>query len=99
MVLKCALSALPTHQLTRKNQTQPKLSGIWVCPKATNVDVARLDISVRAATGDAVFTAPYDNGVEDRTAIGWTSLFAAADRRLVMTKTEGTTGVTGDGGW
>ncbi len=38
-------------------------------------------------------------GQENREAIGYTSLFSSVDKRLVMTKTEGTTGVTGNSGW
>ena len=94
-------SYVPWWNLYAGCWAEPRLSGAWVCPARAGVQGARLDVSVRPASssGGAPFTVPYEAGYQDLTPIGWTSLFADAARRLVMTKTEGTCGVTGDGGW
>lgn len=86
-------------QLTNDCWIEPKLSGVWVCPRTPGVDVARLDIGVVSRTSTARFTSPYEATTESLAAMGYHSTFAGTDRRLVMTKTEGTAGFTGDVGW
>lgn len=81
---------------------EPRLSGVWVCPldgyggaKGT-VTGARLDFSVRSRSDPRnAFTTESHNPQ----VIGWTSLYSDASRRMPLTKTEGTTGVTGNTGW
>ena len=84
---------------TRSPRPQPKLSGIWVCPRQPDVDASRLDLSILSPSGDASFTLGADGSGEDLTPIGWVSHFGDAARRMTVTRTEGTTGVSGDGGW
>jgi len=70
-----------------------------VCPRVANVDAARLDVRVLSAAGGSTFTAPLEDGQDNRVTIGYTSLFSSVDKKQIMTKSEGTTGVTGNLGW
>ncbi|KIY94802.1 hypothetical protein MNEG_13159 [Monoraphidium neglectum] len=75
------------------------LSGIWVCPIVPGRNVSRLDMRVTSANAQSFFTIPYEWATMDTTRIGYVSNFAGVDRSMLITKTEGTTGVAGGSGW
>ncbi|WIA35607.1 hypothetical protein OEZ86_004028 [Tetradesmus obliquus] len=76
---------------------EPRFGNPWVSPMPVDEAAARLEMRVRAAGGQQYTVGAFDG--QDVTRIGYVSQFGDVGKRVVMTRTEGTTGMTGKYGW
>lgn len=80
---------------------EPRFGGeygpVWVSPMPANEVAARIEMRV-GTTGGAQYTVGAFDG-EDVNRIGYVSQFGNINKQIVMTKTEGITGMTGPYGW
>jgi hypothetical protein len=71
---------------------EPRFGGPWVSPMPAGEAAARVEMRV-ANNGQQYTVGAFD--WQDATRIGYVSQFGDGSKRVVMTRTEGTTGMTG----
>ena len=74
---------------------QTRFAGTWVCPKRPDQDAARLDVKVQSPAGDQAFTVGSWDGV-NKEQIGFVSQYGNTAKSIIITRTEGMLGVTGE---
>jgi hypothetical protein len=71
---------------------EPRFNNPWISPMPTDEVAARIEMRV-ANNGQQYTIGAFDG--QDITRIGYVSQFGNVRKRVVMTRTEGTTGMTG----
>jgi hypothetical protein len=71
---------------------EPRFNNPWISPMPTDEVAARIEMRV-ANNGQQYTIGAFDG--QDITRIGYVSQFGSVSKRVVMTRTEGTTGMTG----
>jgi hypothetical protein len=75
---------------------EPRFNNPWISPMPSDEVAARIEMRV-ANNGQQYTIGAFDG--QDITRIGYVSQFGNVNKRVIMTRTEGTTGMTGaDGG-
>jgi hypothetical protein len=71
---------------------EPRFNNPWISPMPADEAAARIEMRV-ANNGQQYTVGSFDG--QDVTRIGYVSQFGDVNKRVVMTRTEGTTGMTG----
>ncbi len=72
---------------------EPRFGGVWVSPMPSADVVARIEMRVQNSAASRFTVGAFDG--ENLTPIGYVSQFGNVSKQVTMTKTEGTTGMTG----
>lgn len=78
---------------------EPRWGNPWVSPMPSGEVVARIEASVKTAGGARYTYDSFDGPDVPVTRIGYVSQFGDVTRFVPMSRTEGTTGMTGRFGW
>lgn len=84
-------------KLDASSWQEPRFGNPWVSPMPADEVAARLEMRVQSAGGSRFTVGAFDG--QDITRIGYVSQYGDVTKSVIMTKTEGTTGMTGKYGW